>query len=134
MRPDDDLGTTNRHGFRNIPHEGDENRVFGVPTIRYDVPKPKQQSVADPNNYADETTAVELLFPKNYSGLGLSQDDFQQTRSRTEIREIFERIGFQFKGNIFDAIFERAKGMQGTILDKVSCTAFRNSLYEMAGR
>ena len=49
MRPDDDLGTTNRHGFRNIPHEGDENRVFGVPTIRYDVPKPKQQSVADPN-------------------------------------------------------------------------------------
>ena len=49
VRPDDDLGTTNRHGFRNIPHEGDENRVFGVPTIRYDVPKPKQQSVADPN-------------------------------------------------------------------------------------
>ena len=49
MRPDDDLGTTNRHGFRNVTHEGDENRVFGVPTIRYDVPKPKQQSVADPN-------------------------------------------------------------------------------------
>ena len=76
---------------------------------------------------------MELLFPKNYSGLGLSQDDFQQTRSRAEIKEIFEKIGFQFKGNIFDAIFERAKGMQGTILDKVSCTAFRNSLYEMVG-
>ena len=50
------------------------------------------------------------------------------------MREIFENIGFQFKGNIFDAIFERAKGIQGTILDKVSCTAFRDSLYEMAGR
>ena len=66
-----------------------------------------------------------MLFPKNYSGLGLSQDDFNQTRSRAEVREIFENIGFQFKGNIFDAIFERAKGIQGTILDKVSCTAFR---------
>ena len=49
VRPDDNLGKTNKFGFRNIPHEGDENRVFGVPTIRYDVPKPKQQSVADPN-------------------------------------------------------------------------------------
>ena len=77
---------------------------------------------------------MELLFPKNYSGLGLSQDDFNQLRSKEEIREIFEHIGFQFKGNIFDAIFERAKGIQGTILDRVCCLAFRDSLYEMAGR
>ena len=48
MRPDDDLGVTNRYGFRNIVKEGDENRVFGVSTIRYDIPKPKLQSVADP--------------------------------------------------------------------------------------
>ena len=48
VRPDDDLGHTNRHGFRNIVKEGDENRVFGVSTIRYDIPKPKLQSVADP--------------------------------------------------------------------------------------
>ncbi len=49
VRPDDDLGRTNKYGFRNITKEGDENRVFGVPTIRYDIPKPKMQSVADPN-------------------------------------------------------------------------------------
>lgn len=49
MRPDDDLGRTNKYGFRNITKEGDENRLFGVPTIRYDIPKPKMQSVADPN-------------------------------------------------------------------------------------
>lgn len=48
MRPDDDLGVTNKYGFRNIVKEGDENRVFGVSTIRYDIPKPKLQSVADP--------------------------------------------------------------------------------------
>jgi EF-hand domain-containing family member B len=49
VRPDDNLGKTNKYGFRNITKEGDENRVFGVPTIRYDIPKPIQQSVADPN-------------------------------------------------------------------------------------
>lgn len=49
VRPDDDLGRTNKYGFRNITKEGDENRIFGVPTIRYDIPKPKMQSVADPN-------------------------------------------------------------------------------------
>lgn len=49
VRPDDDLGRTNKYGFRNITKEGDENRLFGVPTIRYDIPKPKMQSVADPN-------------------------------------------------------------------------------------
>jgi len=47
VRPDDDLGRTNKFGFRNITKEGDENRVFGVPTIRYDIPKPARQSVAD---------------------------------------------------------------------------------------
>lgn len=49
MRPDDDLGKSNRHGFRNIVKEGDENRMFGVPTIRYDIKKPARVSVADPN-------------------------------------------------------------------------------------
>ena len=48
VRPDDNLGKTNKYGFRNITKEGDENRIFGVPTIRYDIPKPAQQSVADP--------------------------------------------------------------------------------------
>ena len=32
-----------------MPKMGDENRKFGVPTIRYDIKKPEQQSVADPN-------------------------------------------------------------------------------------
>lgn len=49
MRPDDDLGRSNRHGFRNIVKEGDEQRLFGVPTIRYDIKKPERVSVADPN-------------------------------------------------------------------------------------
>jgi hypothetical protein len=47
---------------------------------------------------------------------------------------MFENIGFQFRGNIFNTIFERAKVIQGTILDKISCNSFKKSIYEMTGR
>lgn len=66
MRPDDDLGRSNRHGFRNIVKEGDEQRLFGVPTIRYDIKKPERVSVADPNvivlcNHRIMLTKLQLL-------------------------------------------------------------------------
>lgn len=69
MRPDDDLGRTNKYGFRNITKEGDENRVFGVPTIRYDIPKPARQSVADPNVFKNlfRTTQTKLLQSSYFS-------------------------------------------------------------------
>lgn len=51
---------------------------------------------------------------------------------KKEIEEIFRNIGFNFRGNIFDAIFERAKGFEGTILEKVSCESFKKALYDMA--
>lgn len=64
----------------------------------------------------------------------MGQEDFNQSRPKAEIKQIFENIGFQFRGNIFDAIFERAKAIQGTILDRVSCASFKRSLQEMGGK
>lgn len=48
VKVDSDLGRTNRYGFRNTTREGDENRVFGVPTIRSDIRKSNMKSIADP--------------------------------------------------------------------------------------
>lgn len=63
--------------------------MFGVPTIRYDIQKPSRVSVADPNvifykiqNYADETTAIELLFPKNFASYGVDDKDFKMPRPK----------------------------------------------------
>ena len=39
-------------------------------------------SLADPQNYADETTAIELLFPKKIEELGLTEEDFSKPRSK----------------------------------------------------
>ena len=43
------LGHSNKMGFRNIAKSGDEDRVFGNPTIRNDKLKPMRKSIADPN-------------------------------------------------------------------------------------
>lgn len=61
----------------------------------------------------------------------MDDKDFKIPRPKKEIQEIFTNIGFQFKSNIFDAIFERSKAIQGTILDKVSCESFKKALYDM---
>lgn len=37
VRVDKDLGKTTQFGYRNITKNGDENKVFGVPTIRTDI-------------------------------------------------------------------------------------------------
>ncbi len=66
VRPDDNLGKSNKHGFRNIVKEGDDNRVFGVPTIRYDIKKPERQSVADPNVKIKLTSELRR---RDYSGI-----------------------------------------------------------------
>jgi hypothetical protein len=57
-QPDPDLGHTNKFGFRNTTKEGDQNRVFGTPTIRDDITRKTQKSIADPNNYGDEKQSV----------------------------------------------------------------------------
>jgi len=49
VKEDDSLGKSTRHGFKNTPKAGDEDRIFGIPTIRTDVLKPTLKSIADPN-------------------------------------------------------------------------------------
>ena len=56
---DGTLGRATRFGFRNQTRPGDENRVFGTPTIRDDIKAPDQISVACTQNYGNEATAVE---------------------------------------------------------------------------
>ena len=82
VREDADLGRCNKLNCTNVPKEGDEDRIFGVPSIRYDIKRPSQMSLADPQNYADETTTIELLFPKKIEELGVSEDDYSKPRPK----------------------------------------------------
>lgn len=93
LAPDSNLGKATRSGFRNIVKEGDQVRVFGVPTIRSDVSGKQQKSLADPNNYGDEALAVQLLYPDFWLRYGLGPSEFSEERSPEEIRELMDAAG-----------------------------------------
>jgi len=116
-----------------VREEKDKYRSFGVPTIRKDVPfkDPAKKSVADYQNYGDEPEAVDLLFPSNYSELGIQENDFRSLRSRDEIRALFEKIGFTYKIGKFNAMYNRAKEFAESTDDRVSVRHFQMAISEM---
>lgn len=64
IAPDHDIGKSVRMNCTNsVRRSQDENRVFGCPSIRTDIPFKVKRSVADYQNYGDEPEVVDLLFP-----------------------------------------------------------------------
>ena len=132
VEPDRDLGFSVKPNCRNVVRkEEDRHRSFGVPTIRKDIPTKEFRSVADYQNYGDEPEAVDLLFPSNYSEIGIQEADFRQLRTREEIRVLFEKIGYQYKIGKFNAMYNRAKEISGSEDDRVSVRHFQIALSEM---
>ena len=121
MQPDKDLGKSMKVGCRNVVRkEEDADRVFGAPTIRLDIPFKEKKSVADHQNYGDEPDAVDLLFPNTFTELGISEADFSALRSREEIKELFEEIGYKYKIGKFNAMYNRALEFSGSADDRCS--------------
>eukprot|EP01029_Cantina_marsupialis_P029117 TRINITY_DN779822_c0_g1_i1.p1 TRINITY_DN779822_c0_g1~~TRINITY_DN779822_c0_g1_i1.p1 ORF type:complete len:322 (-),score=91.30 TRINITY_DN779822_c0_g1_i1:206-1171(-) len=110
LHPDDmyspDLGRSLTPGFRNIPPA--DNRAFGTPTIRTDIPKPVVRSMSDTQNYGGETTASELLCPSRFVEKGVDSLDFVQPRNADDIRDLFEEIGFVFSDEEFERMWAAA--------------------------
>ena len=123
QQPDKDLGRSIRPGWRNI---GPPQRVFGVPSIRSDVPAPSLKSVADHQNYGDEAGAATLLYPPRFADGGVTQADFLTATSKEEIADIFRSAGFQLDDKQVDETFERAKTLDPNGL--VSVQSFRMAL------
>ncbi|CAG9329019.1 unnamed protein product [Blepharisma stoltei] len=115
VQPDPDLGRTNRLGFRNTVKDGDEDRQFGVPTIRNDIPKKSFKSVADPNNYGDEASAVQLLYPDFWLRYGITIEEFRRERPKEEIKDLFDCAGMEIKRGKLEAVCSKALQFAGIV-------------------
>jgi hypothetical protein len=104
--PDTDLGRSTRPGFRNITKDPD--RVFGVPSIRYDIPKRERESVAEAQNYGGEPGAGALVNPSRFAYLGVVDKDFTAAESAVTIRRVFEKAGKTFTDEEFEALWKHA--------------------------
>lgn len=132
IEPDADLGKSNKLGCKNeLRTDGDMDRVFGTPTIRNDIPFKEKRSVADHQNYGDEPDAVDLLFPTTFTELGISEYEFSALRTKDEIKDLFSRIGYSYKIGKFNAMFNRAKLLDGSPSDTCSVRAFMKIVEEL---
>jgi len=104
--PDPDLGKSLRPGFRNQPH--DPKHVFGTPTIRSDIPRPKKPSITDAQNYGNEPDAMASIRPSKYSTLGVQDDDFDSLMTFNELKDLCLAANLVSDDEEFSDIFEYA--------------------------
>ncbi|CAN0502057.1 unnamed protein product, partial [Ectocarpus sp. 12 AP-2014] len=109
QQPDNDLGKSITPGFRNAIAEG---RAFGVPSIRSDIQPYAQRSVADTQNYGDDSSARYLVNPSQFSQFGIEDSEFFVYRGKVELRTLFESIGQSFSAEVFQSIWENAVGSE----------------------
>lgn len=124
--PDPDLGRTLQPGWRNITNE---NRAFGVPNVRTDIPLPRLRSVADNANYGDEADAKELLYPNSHAWKGVQPDDFFQPRTLDEIMSVMECAGFDLTPQQAEEVYANASSAHPEGL--VSLESFRHTMLDM---
>ncbi|XP_066484736.1 EF-hand domain-containing family member B [Tiliqua scincoides] len=82
--------------------------LFGIPTIRADIPAPRRRRISDNTNYGDQASVYALLYPNIYSNKGVYEKDFFKTRSKEEIARILRNIGVQLSDESFDEVWKQA--------------------------
>lgn len=83
-------------------------QVFGLPSVRVDVPQPANRSVANTHNYGNEPTAGQLLTPPRCVELGVKEEHLLQPRSRQELEELLSEAGIGMADEEFDAVLSLA--------------------------
>ena len=93
-----------------------KERVYGCPTVRNDIPKYSRRSVADMQNYGDDCNADDLLRPKKYYSLGISDSDFSKPRSREYIYDMFMKSNiFELNETLFNEMFSSVQNTFGMV-------------------
>ena len=85
LLPDADLGRAKRRA-------PETSRIFGVPSVRTDIPKPEARGLADIQNYGDDPGAAALLNPQRFENMGVYDEDFTVPRSKSELRTLLPSL------------------------------------------
>lgn len=126
--PDKDLGVCLTEGKRNLVE--DEERSFGVPSVRTDLsamgkaPAVHRRSVADTMNYGDEVGASALLRPQRFELQGVPDTEFLHRRPKEELQGIVIGAGYKFEDVDFNGIYDKAASLFEDDLNLVSLDAF----------
>ncbi|RNA39195.1 EF-hand domain-containing family member B, partial [Brachionus plicatilis] len=103
-----------------------KKRVYGVPTIRNDIPAPEFKKIQDRTNYGTDGTAWSLLSPSVFSHHGVYEKDVLQPRPKETIRQIMSNIGYNLSEEQFESTWNMAKNLNP--YGQVSIEEFRWAL------
>ena len=126
--PDADLGKTHTPGFRNVLTDATQHRSFGVPTVRSDIPKYARRSIADHQNYGDDATARELLYPSHLTSMGLDDQEFVQKRPKADVWALFAATGLDVDADWCHKLYGDVADADG----QCSIEAFHKAVLSMA--
>ncbi|KAL0476955.1 Efhb [Acrasis kona] len=117
--PDKDLGMSTRalSPYDKVDH--DSSRIYGCPTIRYDIRAPRNRSISDNNNYGNEPNAQATMYPSKYLYQGVSEDNFDTLMSRSEIKDIIMSSGCIDGEEEFDNVYDYALNMYSDEIELV---------------
>ncbi|XP_077086069.1 EF-hand domain-containing family member B [Siphateles boraxobius] len=103
--------------------------IYGVPSVRTDLPAPRIKRIGDRTNYGDESTARDLLHPPLPSLYGVHEEEFLSPRTKDQIAQIFQKVGFDVAEETFEEAWKLAS-MRDPVGD-VCVESFRNVLSEL---
>ena len=131
VKSDEDLGRSWRYGtkLKSLqPTQTDINRVYGVPSIRRDLPKKTTKSVSDVKNYGDEPDAYDLLYPHPEAIRGVYDEDFDKLFTKEEIYEQMKKYDFNLPDVEYDVMFNITLKNYPNKEEKVSPKAFISTM------
>lgn len=123
QEPDEDLGKPRHYGWKNTTCK---SRTFGIPTIRADIKTPSHRSIADCQNYGDDTATKELLYPSKFEMHGISEEEFTRPRDEAFLRSLFVKIGFGESDEIAKLVWTIVCGKK----ECASIATYRDTLNE----
>ena len=125
QQPDADLGRSKTK--HTVPDR--ETRVFGVPSVRYDVAAPRNRSVANTANFGTEPNASGVIRPPKYSHYGLFEEDFEAPLGYDELYDLIMDSGMDVSADDFERFYARAVELTGSETPNIA--QFRRAMIEL---
>jgi EF-hand domain-containing family member B len=115
VMPEKDLGKCDVQGKRNILSD----RVYGLPSIRTDIPRPdiQSRSVANVNNYGDDLGTASLLHPQRFENMGVPDEQFLDARSKADMQTLLNGANINVDERTFEKVWSACKGESVSIKD-----------------
>lgn len=117
-----------RKGRAAVQEPVDPTKTFGVPTVRYDLPRPANKRITNAKNYGDDASAASLLYPTSFTANGLSDEQFTRPLSHQELQDLNNRSKLGLTAEQVTKAFEHAKEQEKSTADSVTLAGFRVSL------